>query len=97
VIDDHVIGGQGRNGVDITAAHAGLAEITRTDTHMLNNHVVTADNEAATDQRDARRWCRLARNCHVRIADRDFPALKINHAADFEHDDPWSICLKGCA
>ena len=90
MIHDDIIGRQGRDRIDVAAAHKGFAKVTGPDAQVLNYDIVTGDNQSSANEGDARRRCSLACNRDVGIANGNLPAAKINHTTDLEdHDSPF--------
>ena len=60
MIHDDIIGRQGRDRIDVAAAHKGFAKVTGPDAQVLNYDIVTGDNQSSANEGDARRRCSLA-------------------------------------
>jgi hypothetical protein len=87
VVHDHVVRGDGGERVGLPAAALRLAVGAGAHADVADDDVVRAHVEPAADERDAGRRRRLPRDREEGLADLEFGAAEVDHAADLEDDD----------
>ena len=84
----------GRDRVEVVATEFRRTSLAWADPNVLHDHVMREDVDAAANERDARRGCRLSCDGQEGLADFHGLAAQVDDTANFEHDDAWPGCCE---